>query len=210
MKNKHLIKFTKAVLFLGLLGLFSQCKEAEAQKDYKEVPTEEEQKLSREELRKRGEYLANTMGCHDCHSPKKMGEHGPELIPELLLSGFQAENELPELSPDALEKGWVLMNQDLTGFAGPWGISYAANLTSHETGIGTWSYDQFKTALTRGKFKGLENARMLLPPMPWQNFQNMNEDEIEALFEFLQSTRPVENIVPPPVPADKIGSLVKN
>lgn len=210
MKNKHLIRFTKAVLCFGLVGLFSQCKEAEAQKDYEEVPTEKEQKLSNEELRKRGEYLANTMGCHDCHSPKKMGEHGPELIPELLLSGFQAENELPELSTDALEKGWVLMNQDLTGFAGPWGISYAANLTSHDTGIGTWSYDQFKTALTRGKFKGLENARMLLPPMPWQNFTDMNEDEIKALFEFLKSTRPVENIVPPPVSPDKIGGLAKN
>lgn len=208
--NKHFKKLSKAILCFGLALLFSQCKEAEAKKDYQEVPTEEEQKMSREELIKRGEYLANTMGCHDCHSPKKMGEQGPELIPELLLSGFQANNELPEISTDALEKGWVLMNQDLTGFAGPWGISYAANLTSDDTGIGSWSYEQFKTALTQGKFKGLENSRMLLPPMPWQNFKDMKEDEIQALFEFLKSTQPVENIVPPPVTPDKVASLAKN
>lgn len=205
--NKLFKKLTKVVLGMGLLCLFTQCKEAEAKKDYLEVPSQEEQQMSREELKKRGEYLANTMGCHDCHSPKKMGEQGPELIPELLLSGFQAENQLPEISTDALEKGWILMNQDLTGFAGPWGISYAANLTSDDTGIGTWSYDQFKTALTKGKFKGLENSRMLLPPMPWQNFTTMEEDEIKALFEFLQNTKPVENIVPAPVPPNKIASF---
>lgn len=192
---------------MGVLSFFTQCKEAEAKKDYGEVPTQEEQQMSREALKKKGEYLANTMGCHDCHSPKKMGEQGPELIPELLMSGFQAENQLPEISTDALEKGWVLMNQDLTGFLGPWGISYSANLTSDDTGIGTWSYDQFKTALTKGKYKGMENSRMLLPPMPWQNFTNMEEEEIKALFEFLQSTKPVENIVPAPVPPNKIAGL---
>lgn len=208
--NRNLYILPKTLLCIGFLSLFTQCKDAGAQKEYQEVPSEEEQKLSREELIEKGKYLANTMGCHDCHSPKKMGEHGPEIIPELLLSGFQANDQLPEISSDALEKGWMLMNQDLTGAAGPWGISYAANLTSHETGIGTWSYEQFKTALTRGKFKGLENGRNLLPPMPWQNFKEMKEEEVKALFEFLQNTRPVNNVVPPPVPPDRIASLDKD
>jgi hypothetical protein len=33
----------------------------------------------------RGEYLVSIGGCDDCHSPKKMGPMGPEIIAELRL-----------------------------------------------------------------------------------------------------------------------------
>lgn len=153
----------------------------------------------------RGEYLVTVMGCNDCHSPKRMGERGPELIPELKLSGYPSGNPLPEISAEALENGWVMMSPDLSSAVGPWGISFAANLTSDDTGIGTWSFEQFKRALTEGRYKGLENTRGLLPPMPWENFKNMKEEDLKAVFEYLQSTPPVENVVPAPVPPNQIN-----
>ena len=104
-----------------------------------------------------GEYLVGIMGCHDCHSPKKMGEKGPEMIPELMLSGFPSESPIVEFDSELIKQGFPMFYPDLTAAAGPWGMSFAGNLTPHETGIGNWSEEQFKRALTQGKSKGLEN-----------------------------------------------------
>lgn len=150
-------------------------------------------------LIKRGEYLVSIMGCHDCHSPKTRGPQGPELIADKLLSGYPADRPLPARNADAL-KNWVLFNSDNTATAGPWGVSFSANLTSDATGIGSWSEEQFRRALTQGKAKGLANNRMLLPPMPWPNFRNLKDDELKAIFAYLKSTKPVANVVPAPIP----------
>jgi mono/diheme cytochrome c family protein len=150
------------------------------------------------ELIDRGKYLVETMGCHDCHSPKKMGPHGPELDVDRLLSGHPAGTQLPPLPKDAA--GWALMSMDLTAAVGPWGTSFAANLTSDESGIGNWTEEQFKRAITKGLYKGLEGSRPLLPPMPWQNLVNLKDEDIHAIFTYLKSTKPVENVVPPPIP----------
>lgn len=157
-----------------------------------------------EQIVKRGEYLVTVMGCNDCHSPKTMGPHGPMIIPELMLSGYPAERPLPKIDPQALKNGWMLMNEDLTAAVGPWGISFAANLTSDQTGIGNWTEENFKRALKEGKYKGLEGSRTLLPPMPWTNFATISDDDVKAIFAYLQSTKPVKNVVPFPVPPDEI------
>jgi hypothetical protein len=34
--------------------------------------------------------------------------------------------------------------------------------------------------------------------MPWPNFGQLNDTDIKAVFTFLQSTKPVKNIVPAP------------
>lgn len=151
---------------------------------------------------KRGEYLVVTMGCNDCHTPKVMTERGPELDTKRLLSGHPAEVPLaPIKDKDAVRNGqWVLMHPMVTAFAGPWGTSYAANLTPDDTGIGAWTYEQFKKALTQGKAKGLDGGRMLLPPMPWQNLVNMHEEDTQAIFAYLKSLPPVKNLVPAPAP----------
>lgn len=83
-----------------------------------------------------------------------------------------------------------------TAIAGPWGISFTANITSDSTGIGMWTLDQFKKAFKEGKYKGLDNSRPLLPPMPRQNYKNIKDEDAEAIFAFLKSTKPVHNIVP--------------
>jgi len=146
----------------------------------------------------RGKYLVEIMGCHDCHSPKLMGPQGPYPDPDRLLSGHTAGTQLPPMPKD--NAGWALMAMDLTAAVGPWGTSFAANLTSDESGIGTWTEDQFKRALKQGLYKGLEGSRPLLPPMPWQNFKNITDEDVHAMFMYLKSTKPVVNVVPAPVP----------
>lgn len=182
------------ISLLAVIILLTSCNN----KDYKEVP--EENKMTMNDSIKRGEYLVKTIGCHDCHSPKKFGERGPEEITELALSGHQAGDSIPPINQQALQDGWMLMTGDLTAFAGPWGISYAANITSHDTGIGNWTVERFKIAMREGKLKGDKNGRMMLPPMPWQNFGKLSDEDLESMFKYLQSTKPVNNAVPPPIP----------
>lgn len=154
-------------------------------------------------LVKKGEYLVTITGCNDCHTPKKMGPKGPELIEELLLSGFQGKNAIPEFDKERTQKGFAQMSPDMTAAAGPWGISFAANLTPDETGIGSWTFEQFKTALTQGKYKGMANGRPLLPPMPWFNYTDMKDEDLRAIFAYLKSIKPVENVVPAPKQFEK-------
>jgi len=151
---------------------------------------------AKDSLLKRGEYLVTIGGCDDCHSPKKMGPRGPEIDMEHRLSGYPADRPFPEYDSNLTKKGMAIFNEDLTSAAGPWGVSFAANLTSDETGLGNWSEQHFFKALREGKFKGLDNSRTLLPPMPWQNLSKLTDGDIRAIFAFLKSTKPVKNIVP--------------
>jgi hypothetical protein len=155
------------------------------------------------EILKRGQYLVNTTGCHDCHSPKIMTPNGPEPDPERLLSGYPADVFLPVINKNAM-KDWILFNPDLTAIAGPWGVSFAANISSDETGIGNWTEEQFFTTIREGTYKGLKGSRPLLPPMPWQVYRNMTDDDLKAIFAYLKSTKPVSNVVPTPIAPDRI------
>ncbi|MDN3656899.1 c-type cytochrome [Ferruginibacter paludis] len=147
----------------------------------------------------RGEYLVNVAGCDDCHSPKRMGAHGPEIIPELRFSGYPSARPIQRPDGNVIKQGWALMGPDLTSAAGPWGVSFTANISSDQTGIGAWKEEQFITALRKGKYKGLESSRDLLPPMPWYYYKNMTDEDLKSVFAFLKSTRPVKNIVPAPM-----------
>ena len=65
--------------------------------------------------------------------------------------------------------------------------------------MGNWTEAQFKKALTDGKFKGFDNSRILLPPIPWTNYVGMNDEDIHAMFAYFQSIPAVDNIVPAPI-----------
>ncbi|MFT3885802.1 MAG: diheme cytochrome c-553 [Flavobacteriales bacterium] len=178
-----------------LLVLASACTRPEQPTTTADAPP------TRLEVAARGEYLVDIMGCGDCHSPKLMGPQGPYPDPARSLSGHPANEPLPPLNAEAM-KTWVLFGMGQTVAAGPWGISFAGNLTSDATGIGTWSEEQFKRALTKGMYKGLEGGRPLLPPMPWQNYAHLSDADVHAIFTYLRSTKPVENVVPTAVPPD--------
>jgi hypothetical protein len=152
--------------------------------------------IDKDSLVKRGEYLVSIAGCDDCHSPKKFGPRGPEVDMDHRLSGYPADRPFPKYDSNAIRKGLALFNEDLTSAAGPWGISFAANITSDETGLGSWSEARFFKVAREGKFKGLDNNRGILPPMPWQNLSKMTDTDLKSIFAYLQSTKPVKNVVP--------------
>jgi hypothetical protein len=159
--------------------------------------------LTGDKLIGRGNYLVSSIGCHDCHSPKKMGPNGPEDIEELMFSGYQSADQLPPISKKVMDNGWLLLTMNLNAAVGPWGIAYAANLTSDPTGIGSWPEENFVRAIKQGKYKGIEGGRPLAPIMPWINFAKLTDDDIKAMFAYFISTKPVHNVVPLAIaPAD--------
>ncbi|TMI64351.1 MAG: c-type cytochrome [Bacteroidetes bacterium] len=165
---------------------------------------EQPKPMTQEEKIKRGEYLVNAVGCDDCHSPKKMGAQGPEIISELRFSGSPSTAQLPSVNTGEIKKGWMMFAPDLTSAVGPWGQSYAANISSDATGIGNWKEEQFLKALREGKYKGLDNTRPLLPPMPWFVYKNFSDDDLKSIFAYLKSTKPVHNVVAAPKPFSEL------
>jgi hypothetical protein len=147
-----------------------------------------------------GHHLVEVIGCNDCHTPKKMTAMGPVPDTMLMLSGHPASMPAPNVNRNEMESKGLAVTNDMTAWVGPWGISYAANLTPDETGIGNWSEAQFIRCIREGKSKGLEGGRQLLPPMPWQDFSLMKDEELKAIFAYLKSMKPIDNIVPPPAP----------
>ena len=100
-----------------------------------------------------------------------MTEHGPEPDPTRLMSGHPSNETTSTDGKKCRANGWILFSMNFTAFIGPWGTSYAANLTPDDTGIGAWTFENFKTAIRKGKYKGQEGGRDLLPPMPWTDVQ---------------------------------------
>ena len=130
---------------------------------------------------KRGEYLATIIGCNDCHTPG-------------VLFG----------APDFSRK---LAGSEL-GWKGPWGISYARNLTPDlETGIGKWSEAEIVKTIRTGQ---RPDGTVLLPPMPYQDFAILTDADAYAIAAYLKSIPPIQHKVPDRVPPgqDATGSII--
>jgi len=160
-----------------------------------EVAVKEVQKTRVE----RGAYLVTVGGCNDCHTPFKMGDNGPEPDMSRMLSGHPADMTLPP-PPQAAGPWLVSGAATFTAWSGPWGISYTANLTpDKETGLGTWTAQQFLDTIRNGRVQG--HGRQLLPPMPWAWYRNMTDSDLRAVFAYLQTIPAVKNKVPDPIMA---------
>ena len=152
---------------------------------------------------RRGEHLALFGGCNDCHTPKIMSPNGPVPDRSRLLSGYREGTAVPAvpagvLGPTPAQWG-ALTTAELTAWAGPWGISFAANLTPDKaTGLGDWTFTQFSETMRRGKHLG--TGRDILPPMPWMSVATLNDADMRALFAYLKSLKPIQNRVPAPMP----------
>lgn len=141
----------------------------------------------------RGKYLVTAIGCNDCHTPLKMGPNGPEPDMSRMLSGHPEDVKLG--APPKMTDGWMMAAASTgTAFAGPWGISYTANLTPDPSGLSAWTADEFVKALRSGKHWG--QSRPIMPPMPWQAFRNLSDSDLKAIFAYLQSIPPIVNHVP--------------
>jgi mono/diheme cytochrome c family protein len=155
-----------------------------------------------------GEMLVLSLGCNDCHTPLKMGAHGPEPDMSRMLSGHPQQLKLPPPpKTDAATWAWVGSASN-TAFAGPWGISYAANLTADpDTGLGKWTEQMFITAIKTGKHLG--TSRPIMPPMPWQAYSHLSEKDLKAVFAYLRSIPVIHNQPPyyaPPQVAEQEGA----
>jgi len=125
----------------------------------------------------------------------------PEPDMDRRLSGHPADLKLAPYDANTVKNGWAMTNQHFTAWVGPWGTSFSANITSDkETGIGNWTEEQFFRCLREGKYHGLADGRMLLPPMPWPDFKNYTDEELRAIFAYLKSIPAVKNAVPAPIP----------
>lgn len=158
------------------------------------INTEPVEKYTPEQLIKRGEYLVKAIACDDCHTPKNSDF---EFDFSRRLSGHPADEPIGKIDT-TLVKNYVAFNSGFTSAVGPWGVSFAANLTSDETGIGNWTEERFFKAIREGKSKGLDDTRPLLPPMPWFIYKNLSDEDLRAIFAFLKSTKPIHNVVPAP------------
>lgn len=71
----------------------------------------------------------------------------------------------------------------------PFGQVFSRNITPDKgTGIGDWSLDDFKQTMWNGKSR---NGAYLYPTMPFPFYTAVTEDDLEAIFAYLQTLEPV-------------------
>jgi hypothetical protein len=79
----------------------------------------------------------------------------------------------------------------------PFGDFPTANLTSDKaTGLGNWTDDEIKRAITRGIRR---NGTRLLPfPMDYASLSTLAPDDLDAMVKYLRTIPPIVNNVPEP------------
>jgi hypothetical protein len=93
----------------------------------------------------------------------------------------------------------------MTAWAGPWGVSFTANLTpEQETGLGRWTERDFVDAMRTGRHQG--RGRPILPPMPVQNVAALTDADLSAVFAYLRSIPAIRNAVPAPIPPPVVAA----
>ena len=144
-----------------------------------------------------GEFLVRVGGCADCHA----SDHPGTGMPPGPLKGLSGHPASMKMGPaPALSGGWGFAgSMTSTAFAGPWGVSFAANLTPDSaTGIGAWQVHNFIEAMRTGQFvaNGHLAGRQIMPPMPWPALQGLSDSDLTAIFLYLRSQPAVSNKVP--------------
>ncbi len=143
---------------------------------------------------KRGKYMVMVGSCTDCHTPMKMTPDGPAPDMERFLSGHPEGAPDPggTLGPNDL----ALTATDLTTWKQQFGTVYTRNLTPDKTGLGDWTEAQFIKTIRTGRHQG--DGRALLPPMPWNGYAGMTDEDLQAVWAYLRTLKPIRNVVPDP------------
>jgi mono/diheme cytochrome c family protein len=191
---KTVFTLAASLIIVAFMG-FYQCQNAEAKPSTDSINTK-----SQEEMVARGKYLAGVLACDDCHTPKIMTAQGPDLDMSRRFMGHPGDEvyQVANKKEMTLKENVAVFSAGMTAIAGPWGVSYAANLTPDETGTGNWTEAQFLKAIKEGKTKGLDGTRPILPPMPWQVYRNLTDEDLKAIYAFLRTVKPQKNVVPNP------------
>lgn len=119
---------------------------------------------------KRGAYLVTIGHCMECHAAWANG------VPDYR---------------NGIGKGGRVFNISLIqGFAKSWEGATAANITPHpKAGIGAWSDEDIKRAITKGV---RPDGRVLKPPMPFAWYAGMKPADVEAIVTYLRTIPPLE------------------
>lgn len=108
-----------------------------------------------------GAYLAGPVAhCMECHTP--MGPEGLMLDIALGQGGFE--------------------------FHGPWGVSVAANITSHEDGLASYTDDEVRAMIVDGV---RPDGSPMLPPMPYGFLARMTPEDLDAIVAYLRTLPPL-------------------
>jgi mono/diheme cytochrome c family protein len=183
-KQRRVLIMTAGLALLGTIGASAGAPQATR---------------SEAERVKRGEYLVRIMSCNDCHTPLKPGPRGPEPDMTRMLSGHPQELQMPTAPPAA--GPWLMHGAGTsTAWAGPWGVSFTANLTpDKETGLGEWTEEMFLATIRTGRHQG--KGRPIMPPMPVESLRAATEQDLKDLFLYLRTITPIRNKVPTPIEA---------
>ncbi|MBN1237040.1 MAG: c-type cytochrome [Gammaproteobacteria bacterium] len=124
---------------------------------------------SRDDQIEYGRYLTHTLGhCTDCHTPLVEGRHD--------FSRIGAGGNLFPMP-----------------FGYPWS-ALAANITQHpELGIGQWTDEEIKRAITQGISR---DGRELLPFMGFSFYENITAEDLDAIVAYVK-TLPPATAAPP-------------
>lgn len=141
--------------------------------------------MTEDEMLERGEYLSYIAGCVSCHTPLQ----DEYLTPDLTLDQLQ-------MIAWAAEDAQDIENQLLAGGRefplGPMGVLVSLNLTPHETGLGDWTDEEIEAALRIGVNR---DGRRLFPLMPYLNFFNWAESDMQSIIMYLRTIPAIENDV---------------
>lgn len=76
----------------------------------------------------------------------------------------------------------------------PFGAVFSSNLTSSKTlGLGEWTVTDFQSALHWGRSR---DGRLLLPVFPYNHTSVFTPTDVQAIFSWLQTVKPVEQAQP--------------
>ena len=189
------VALLSAVLPMGLA--ISACNQPPAAQPAPATPAAAPAAAPAQSPVERGKMLVYGGGCHDCHTPMKLGPGGVEPDMSRMLSGHPQDIVID--GPMKPVGPWVTAtNATNTAWSGAWGVSFGVNLTPDpETGL-TMTERNFVIALKTGSHLG--TARPILPPMPWQMYRELPEEDLKAIYAYLKSIPPVKNQVPAPIP----------
>ena len=181
MRQKLLI-FGLTILFIGVIIAIST-QSLESQNDMVE----------------RGNYLvAAVAACGYCHTPRA----GAEYNMDMYLAGHPATESSPRYNFNMMRQSiFLLTSPKLSAFSGPFGTSFASNLTpDKETGLGEWTEKMFIDAIRTGHHQGTKDNRKIFPPMQTlttKRYAQMSDTDLKAIWAYLKSIKPVKNEVSP-------------
>jgi len=130
-----------------------------------------------------GKYLVTVGGCMECHTQH---DDKGQLVPGREFAG-----------------GFVM--------EGPWGKVVSANLTPHpDTFMGQATKEAFVARIKAFAGMGADDVPVADPGrntiMPWRDFAGLTVKDLEAIYDYLKTLKPIENkIVPFPDARDAKG-----